>query len=137
MLLEEKHFDPNHTHAYFVHYLEQKCLKPGDNLDIDKYNEDVKGHRIYIILEEHHFDEEQVNPYFVYYIKSLGLKPNYGVVVYEFKLWAQGKASEYISQFPHDAFTTIGNLPGGHKAFGEYLKSFAEHTAEPEQLSLF
>ena len=126
MLLEEKHFDPNHTHVEFVYYLEQRNLKPGDHLNIEKYKEDSRGHQIYIILEEHHFDENQVNPYFVYYIKSLGLKPNDGVVIYEFDSWARGKANEYMAKFPRDAFTTISRLPGGHEAFGKWLKSFAK-----------
>ena len=137
MLLEEKHFDPNHTHVEFVHYLEQHDLKPGNQLDIDKYNADTQGHRIYTILQDHHFDEKQVNPYFVYYILSLGLSPGDGVRNYDFRLWAHAKAEEYRRKFNSSPLVTISTLPGGHEAFGEYLKSFAYTMNEYEQLSLF
>lgn len=137
MLLQKKHFNPNYTHAEFVFYLEQYNLKPGNQLDIQKYNEDTQGNRHFFILEEHHFDENNVNPYFVYYINSLGLKPGDGVITYMFSMWAKSKADEYKRTFTDNIFATIGNLPGGHEAFGEYLRSFTSKSTKPEQLTLF
>lgn len=90
-----------------------------------------------MLLEEKHFDESYMNPYFVYYLRANNLKPGDETQTYQFQLWASEKHSEYAAMFGKDYWTPPSQLPGGHEAFGKWLKSLSETIAEPEQLSLF
>ena len=90
-----------------------------------------------MLLEEKHFDESYMNPYFVYFLRANNLKPGDETKTWQFQLWASEKHRQYAATFGENTDTSPSRLPGGHEAFGKWLKSVSENDSKPEQLSLF